>query len=262
MIDMMREEFVSFYNKNERIVGMVHIAETQGKSPAVVMCHGFTGQRMEAHFLFVKTARRLAENGISVLRFDFRGSGESEGKFEDMTVEEEISDAETALRFLRMQEFVDCDRIGIIGLSLGGCVSACLAGRVKNLLKSVVLWSAAYKPGRDLSSILSPEAQESLERVGYVNMGGNKVGKKFFQILPTIDPIKEISTYPGAVLLVHGEADFIPYSQAEECYEVLKQRKEGKAKLHIIKGADHTFSSPEWEEEAITTTLNWFKETL
>lgn len=258
----MREEFVSFYNKNERIVGMLHIADSQGKSPAVIMCHGFTGQRMEAHFLFVKTARRLAENGITVLRFDFRGSGESEGKFEDMTVEEEISDAETALRFLLQREFVDYNRVGVIGLSLGGCVSACLAGRVKTLLKSVVLWSAAYKPGQNLSDILTPEAQESLDRLGYINIGGNKVGRKFFEILPSIDPIKELSNYPGSVLLVHGEADFIPYSQAEECYEVLQQRKEGKAKLHIVKGADHTFSSPEWEEEVIITTLNWLKETL
>ncbi len=258
----MKEQFVTFYNKNQRIAGMLHIANFQGKGPAVIMCHGFTGQRMEVHFLFVKMARRLAENGINVLRFDFRGSGESEGKFEDMTVEEEISDAETALRFLLQQELVDYNRVGVIGLSLGGCVSACLAGRVKNLIKSLVLWSAAYKPGENLSSLLTPETKETLDRLGYINMGGNKVGKKFFEILPSIDPIKELSAYPGAVLLVHGEADFIPYSQAQECYEKLRQRQFGKAKLHIVKGADHAFSSPEWEEEVMMTTLNWLKETL
>ncbi|MGB9877116.1 MAG: alpha/beta hydrolase family protein [bacterium] len=256
----MKEQFVSFYNKNQRIVGMLHIAGE--KTPAVLMCHGFTGQRMEAHFLFVKTARRLAEEGISVLRFDFRGSGESEGSFEDMTIEEEISDAYTALRFLLMQEFVDYNRVGIVGLSMGGCVSACLAGRVKNLLKSVVLWSAAYKPKEDLSSLLTPDVKEALEKLGYINVGGNKVGKKFFEILPQIDPIGEIVNFPGSVLLVHGEADFIPYARAEECYERLKERKEGRAKLQIVKGADHTFSSPEWEEEVIELTLNWFKETL
>lgn len=258
----MKEQFVSFYNKNEKIVGMLHIAEPQGKSPAVIMCHGFTGHRIEAHFLFVKTARRLAENGINVLRFDFRGSGESEGEFEDMTIEEEISDAESALHFLIQQEFVDYNRVGVIGLSMGGCVSACLAGRAKDLLKSVVLWSTAYKPGQNLSALLTPEAREALDGIGYINIGGNKVGKKFFEILPTIDPLKELSRYSGAVLLVHGEADFIPYSQAEECYKELLKRKEGKAKLHIVKGADHTFSSPQWEEEVIRTTLNWLKETL
>ncbi|MEM0011325.1 MAG: alpha/beta hydrolase, partial [Candidatus Bathyarchaeia archaeon] len=68
----MKEQFVCFYNRNEKIVGMLHIADSRAKSPAVMMCHGFTGQRMEAHFLFVKTARRLAQNGITVLRFDFR----------------------------------------------------------------------------------------------------------------------------------------------------------------------------------------------
>lgn len=258
----MGERFVSFYNKNQRIVGMFHLADLHKRSPAVIMCHGFTGQRMEAHFLFVKTARYLAENGIAVLRFDFRGSGESEGRFEDMTVEEEISDAETALHFVLQQEFVDYNRVGVIGLSLGGCVSACLAGRVKDLVKSLVLWSAAYKPGENLSALLVPEMKETLDRFHFINIGGNKVGKRFFEILPSIDPLKELSNYPGAVLLVHGEADFIPYSQAQECYEMLQRRKEGKAKFHLVKGADHTFSSPEWEEEVMKVTLEWLRETL
>jgi len=258
----MKEQFVSFCNKNQRIMGTLHIASSQEKRPAVIMCHGFTGQRMEAHFLFVKTARHLAANGITVLRFDFRGSGESEGEFADMTVEEEISDAEVALRFLLQQEFVDYNRVGVIGLSLGGCVAACLAGRMNGFIKSTVLWSAAYKPGENLSALLAPETEEVIERLGYVNVGGNKVGKKFLEILAQIDPIKEISTYQGAALLIHGEADFIPYSLAQQCYERLQQRKEGKAKLYLVKGADHTFSSPEWEKEVITTTLEWLRETL
>ena len=84
------EKFISFKNHGQRIVGMT-------RAPALLICHGFTGDKVENHFIFVKMARRLADAGFFAMRFDFRGSGESEGDFSDMTVPAEIDDARVAL---------------------------------------------------------------------------------------------------------------------------------------------------------------------
>src|SRR5579863_7078284 len=101
------EQPVVFTNKGQQLVGMVHVPEKVRPLPAVVLYHGFTGNHLESHLLFVKTARALAKAGIGSLRFDFRGSGNSEGKFSDMTVSGEIDDAMVALDFLSGQSWVD-----------------------------------------------------------------------------------------------------------------------------------------------------------
>jgi len=69
------ERLIAFRNQGQRLYGMLHRPEGVAIAPAVVLCHGFTGQRIESHRLFVKMARDLAAHGIAALRFDFRGSG-------------------------------------------------------------------------------------------------------------------------------------------------------------------------------------------
>ena len=112
-----------FRNKGELVAGTLHLPDNRRRCPGVLMCHGFTGQKSESHFYLVALSRRLAEAGIASLRFDFRGSGESEGEFEDMTPLEEVSDARAALRQLAGIARVDERRLGIFGWSLGGLVA-------------------------------------------------------------------------------------------------------------------------------------------
>src|ERR1035441_774266 len=114
------EKQISFSVRGQKLYGMLHLPKGKGPAPALSMFHGFTGNRFEPHQLFVKTARRLAKDGIAVLRFDFRGSGESEGDFKDITVPGEIEDGRESLNFLSAQPEVDPNRLGILGLSMGG----------------------------------------------------------------------------------------------------------------------------------------------
>ena len=46
--------------------GMLHMPENvPGKVPVVVIFHGFTGNKMEPHFIFVKLSRMLGEKRYS-----------------------------------------------------------------------------------------------------------------------------------------------------------------------------------------------------
>ena len=122
------ERPVVFYNQDQQINGILHSPTGHdAPCPAVAFFHGFTGTKVEPHRIFVKTARELAAIGFYVLRFDFRGSGDSEGDFSEMTIGGEVSDAIKSIDVLTAMQGVDPERIGILGLSMGGvCCSVCL----------------------------------------------------------------------------------------------------------------------------------------
>jgi alpha/beta superfamily hydrolase len=107
---------VTFKNQGQELVGILHVPDalqSGERAPAIVMFHGFTGNKSESHRLFVHVAKALCNADFVVLRFDFRGSGDSDGEFEDMTVPGEVSDAREALTFLSKLDFVDKDQTGI-----------------------------------------------------------------------------------------------------------------------------------------------------
>ena len=82
------EQFAQFSVDQQRLYGMLHSPDTPAPAtgwPSVVVLHGFTGNRIEGHRNFVLLARKLAARGVACLRFDFRGSGESQGDFSEMT---------------------------------------------------------------------------------------------------------------------------------------------------------------------------------
>ena len=101
------ESFVEFPNRaGKTLRGMMHrpAGARHRRVPAVTMFHGFTGNRMESHWIFVKCSRALAQAGIASLRFDFYGSGESAGDFREVTLRGEIADGRAAVAFLRRQK--------------------------------------------------------------------------------------------------------------------------------------------------------------
>src|SRR5207244_3810038 len=83
---------VTFECKGQQLVGMLHVPDGRGRFPAALLLHGFTASKTENHRMFVKLSRQLASQGIASLRFDFRGSGDSAGDSEDMTIRSEMAD--------------------------------------------------------------------------------------------------------------------------------------------------------------------------
>ena len=72
------EESVKIESAGERLVGVWSEPEGGRRLPAtVVTLHGWGGYRIGPHRMIVKLCRALADAGISSLRFDFRGRGDS-----------------------------------------------------------------------------------------------------------------------------------------------------------------------------------------
>src|SRR5688572_7518972 len=96
--------------------GMLHLppGRSGARAPAVVVLHGCTGHRVEEGRSFVLLGRALADAGLHCLRFDFRGSGESDGDFESVTLEGEVAEARAALAFVRGLASVDPARVALL----------------------------------------------------------------------------------------------------------------------------------------------------
>ena len=256
------QEPVVFEVEGQKLFGMVHTPDgVEGPVPGVVLCHGFTGSRVEAHFLFVKMARALAEAGMAALCFDFRGSGESDGAFRDMTVSAEIADAAAALGLLASDSRVDEGRLGVLGLSLGGCVAACLAGREERV-KSVALWSAVARPG----AIADEPPRESwgtlVRRHGHLDIGGFDVGLAFIEDLRNHDPVASLAGSGAPTLIVHGSADAaVSLAEADLYLNALSERG-ARVEKHIVPDGNHAFSQIKWEREVLGRSVAWFADTL
>ena len=91
--------------------------------PIILFLHGFGTNKNEVADTFAITAEKLKDQGIGSLRIDFSGFGYSQGNPADTTIEKLITDANNALNYLLTQKFVDTQRIGLCGFSLGAGIS-------------------------------------------------------------------------------------------------------------------------------------------
>ncbi|MFH0953464.1 MAG: alpha/beta fold hydrolase [Verrucomicrobiota bacterium] len=253
------EKPVVFKSGGQQVVGMLHLpARREGRVPAVVFFHGFTGTKVEAHQLFVKTARALARAGIAALRFDFRGSGDSAGSFSTMTVSGELKDARAALRYLRGQRWVDPRRIGIVGMSMGGMIAAIvLAG--DPAIRAAALWAPVAHPDLQVRRRMNHHARRQLKEMGVADYWGYAVGPAFVQEMLRCKPLRAIRWARTPVLLVHGSWDRTVPSRGSREYEAVLKKAGNLVARQVVRGADHTFSSLEWETQVIATTLAWFR---
>lgn len=272
------EREVVFLNGVQSIRGILTLPTTStsdSKFPVVLLLHGFAGHMNDLKVaggeeaMFEMTARILAQRKIASLRFDFRGSGESEGKWEDTTFTGQLSDTVSAINYLETVFEIDKERIGLLGLSQGGLIAACTAAedaRVKN----VVLWSAVATPsytysallGSAVKSAIKKDSQEFIE--ANLSWGGTTTLKKeFFDELFTVDPVAAIASYHGPLLVVVGLKDEIVFPQPQAGLMFLKYHT-GREKLfqqdtgHIF----DLFQVRENLEEVIEKTVEWLLETL
>lgn len=271
------EREVSFMSEDGLIRGIIALPETESvNTPVVLLLHGFAGHMNDlivggtAESMYGMTARILAEYGIASLRFDFRGSGLSEGDWQDTTFSGQIRDAISALSFLEMFPEVDPSRIGVIGLSQGGLVAACVAARDQRV-KSAVLWSAVAIPVHTYSALLGSDAVETSLKVdpgtaivANLSWGGTTtLRKEFFDELFTINPVAEIAHYPGSLMVVAGLTDAIVFPQPQAGTLFIEYHR-GEERI-FVQDSGHIFDLFEGEEnlrEVIFETLEWLLETL
>ncbi|ABD56731.1 CocE/NonD family hydrolase [Jannaschia sp. CCS1] len=79
----------------------------------------------------------FARMGLAGVRVDIRGTGDSEGHFDDEYSEQELSDGEEVIRWIAAQPWCD-GNVGMMGISWGGFNALQLAARNPPALKAVI----------------------------------------------------------------------------------------------------------------------------
>lgn len=86
-------------------------------------------EEIMGHKPFLVLADYLARHGIATLRYDDRGVGQSTGKLDSLTMDDEILDAQSGIQYLRgLHQF---GKVGVIGHSEGGTIGLMLASKKK-----------------------------------------------------------------------------------------------------------------------------------
>jgi len=134
----MPEEPLYFPSDDFRLFGVLHTPQAGPRHFGLVFCAPFAEEHKQGYRVFVETARRLDALGLPCLRFDYRGTGDSEGPFTAFTLAGALRDIAAAAALLR--ERAGVERIGLVGLRLG----ASLAWRAAEL----GVGQASCLPGR------------------------------------------------------------------------------------------------------------------
>lgn len=253
---------VVFEHRGQQIIGMLHLPHGRGRFPAALLLHGFTGTKVEAHRMFVTLSRTLAAHGIASLRFDYRGTGDSAGEFEDMTLRSEVADSLEAVRFLARHKRIDSRRLALVGMSVGAAVASHVVARQKHRIKSVVLWAPVAEGASILDDLSTPEAVSSLAQAGIADYKGFLVGVEFIRQFAEMKPLREVVKSKCPVLLIHGAKDERVPVHHSDLYERALRSADRIVKKVIIPGADHLFKKHVWEQRLITETVDWLGETL
>ncbi len=250
--------FLFANRRGQQLSGVLHMPQNIICPPVLIMSHGFTDDKVSDNRLFVKFARQAQHEGYAVLRFDYAGSGDSEGDFADMTVSREIEDLESAIAYVRTITVLLQSPIFLIGYSLGGAVALSAAARDSHI-QGFVGWAPVSSPLTVLQSILGGKAFFDAKRGKKIlcrNDAKQFVLKStFFSDLPKHRPLQDIADLsPRPVLLIQGSADtkVLP----EQTMELFLSSREPKA-LRVIQGAPHSFAF--FEGELFRTTFQYLR---
>lgn len=232
--------------------------------PLVVMLHGTGSQKDEAADAYKMLARALALNKIASVRFDFPGSGESKVSYRLYSNSSAIKDAITVASSLAKSNYIDKERIGILGWSQGG-TDALLAAGSSDIFKSVGTWAASL----NLSSIATKEMREHSKEKGYALLefpwrSSLELDQKWIDEADSMDILSYVSKIKAPIASFHGiNDDVVPFEDSEKVQEASTN---SESKLIAISDTDHLYGlfsgSLTKFNELRDLTINWFLDTL
>ena len=119
------------------LAGTLTLPKDKNNVPAIVLVSGSGPQNrdeeMMGHRPFWVLADYLTNLGYVVLRYDDRGTFDSEGDFSAATTHDFVNDAAAALDYLKKRPEVDSTKVVVIGHSEGGLIANILGAKIPTL---------------------------------------------------------------------------------------------------------------------------------
>lgn len=205
-----------------------------GKSSSlVIFLHGFTSGKDRPHN--IQAAEAIRDTGLSTLRFDLYGHGESGGEFRKHTLYKWISNTMTVIDWARENSF---EEIYLSGHSQGGLVAALTAGMETDRIKGLILRAPAFmipecaREGNMLGYQFNPDnIPDVIDTIKNLVLDGNYI--RAAQMIHTDDAFR----FTGPVLIMHGsEDDTVPLEYSRNAAARYRD-----CELKVMEGETHHF---------------------
>ncbi len=233
--------------ENKQIVSIIHLPDKK-TSKTVIMCHGSTVDKTLA--FTVKLARKLCKSGANVVRFDFTGSGDSEGEFEDQTFSSQMYDLDKVIEYVKEKLG---EEIIVLGQSYGGFIALAKAAE-DSRIKAVISLSTPV----DKKKYWPKSKQNKINAKGYEidDWLFKWTKKRMLDELKNSSIVARLSKIKVPILIINQDKDWlVPLEDAETIYEKVKDPKE----KFILDGNDHIFADLKQRELLFEKIVKWAK---
>ena len=212
----MHEAPFFFPDGTGHLFGVHH--EASGPDPQLpfVFCHPFGEEKLWTHRVFVTFARALAGRGHPVLRFDYRGNGDSRGTFAESSIATALHDLDVAIETVKVR--TGASEVGLVGLRLGATLAATAADARPDVSR-LVLWSPIVDGARYAQDLLRINVTTQLavyrevrqDRVALVeamrqgqtaNVDGYEVGIAMYEGLTKLSLKGDPAAFAGPTMIV------------------------------------------------------------
>lgn len=207
----------------------------------VMFLGGFRSDMMGTKAEFLK--EQCQKLNLSYVRFDYRGHGQSEGKFEEACISAWVEDAYDIL-----QETVEDQKVMLIGSSMGGWISLLLALKLPEQLRGLIGLAAAPDFTKWMEEGMTDEQRDQLKIKGYFDLP-NDYDEPYVITQKLLDDGRQNSLLDGdidiqcPVRLVQGmKDDAVEWQTAHR----IKNAVTGDdVEVILLEEADHRLSSPD-----------------
>ncbi len=260
---MMKITQTFFVFERKKIGGFLYVPDgAKGeKFPAVILVHGFGGGVHEEKNRFM--CNELVKAGFVAFIFDFydKPNGLSELSIEDTSMSLQLRVLRAAVDYIASLSFVDVNRIGLTGHSLGG-MTVLLYTPTDLRVKALVVQSALsdFKE-KTLSntwgdiSVWKKQGYKLFDR----SWGGMKVNYSFVEDGLKYNMYTIARKIKCPVLVFHGDKDVsVPLEQSERLMTFLKKSDE----FVVLHGSGHTYKEERMNEKATLLLVEFMKKNL
>jgi len=157
----MTEQAYFLHRDGERLFTFLHLPAGPCRAGAL-LCAPLAEEKLWSHRVLVTFARELARAGYAVLRFDFRGEGDSDRTFEESSLTTRVEDTRFAIDELRRHVVADAP-VTLLGLRLGASVAA-LAADGRDDVERLVLWDPVTNGADYVQAILRANLMNQMTR--------------------------------------------------------------------------------------------------
>jgi len=230
------KETTSSQNYNgHRISTVIHDADSKS---IVIFCHGYRGTNVGPNRFFVTAARQLFKQGISSLRFDQYGSGNSDGDFFDSSFLDWIKTTNVIAEHYFNQGF----KIALFGQSMGGAAVMGTGFELPNL-SAIVAWS----PDPNVEKFVTPEN-------GMIEESGQIVQARFWQEAHDAKVADKLSSIITPMYIVQCTAD--EYVNEQNRNAISKNAQQNH-KVENFDGYSHSKWTYKQSKEIINRSVNF-----